>query len=137
VAMNVYVTPEEERYLGGGMWLDPETGMHIGLVSVLHDLHCVNMLRKAMYPDYYSDMKDATLQPHLEHCVDALRLSLMCAGDMTLIPTVPSNASRPFEALFETTHTCRDFDALKEWAISRDAADSDYIEKARTLQSNT
>ncbi|KAE8163768.1 hypothetical protein BDV40DRAFT_299112 [Aspergillus tamarii] len=28
-AINVFVTPQEESQLGGGLWLDPETGLHM------------------------------------------------------------------------------------------------------------
>ncbi|THC87175.1 hypothetical protein EYZ11_013379 [Aspergillus tanneri] len=28
-AINVFVTPKEESQLGGGLWLDPETGLHM------------------------------------------------------------------------------------------------------------
>jgi len=45
----------------------------------------------------------------------------MCHGDMTLIPTKDSD-SRPFEAVFETVHACRDFSAIREWSIERDSA---------------
>lgn len=56
-----------------------------------------------------------------EHCLDALRLSIMCKGDMTLIPTKDSD-SRPFEAVFESVHACRDFSAIRDWSVERDSA---------------
>lgn len=31
--------------------------------------------------------------------------------------------------VFETVHTCRDYDALKRWSIDRDAADPDLLYK--------
>lgn len=100
------------------------------------------MIRMSLYPDYYPKMYHYTTKIHIgklnivdcliisakvdlivysEHCLDVLRLSVMCQGDMTLIPTKDSD-SRPFEAVFETVHACRDFSAIREWSIERDSA---------------
>jgi len=58
----------------------------------------------------------------------------MCTGDMTLIPTKSSDV-RPFEAIFETVHACRDFSAAKEWSIERDAkTPGKFEENARKLK---
>ncbi|GAM87534.1 hypothetical protein ANO11243_055600 [Dothideomycetidae sp. 11243] len=95
-----------------------------------------NMLRQnlVIYSDsYMHDMHfDDTRGPHsaplltvLDHCVDSLRLSLMCEADMTLAPMVWSNEKERMIPDFEIEHTCRDYDALKEWAKDRDSYDAD------------
>jgi len=50
------------------------------------------------------------------HCVDSIRQSLMCSVDISTIfwhwiPELQQSAPSA-----QTTHTCRDFDAVKEWA---------------------
>jgi hypothetical protein len=80
-----------------------------------------------MYPEYYPKLQDWTLSSHVgmtrkrlvtesilqkltvlpEHCFDALRLSLMCSGDMTLIPIKWSINRGWIVPEFETVHTCR------------------------------
>lgn len=99
------------------------------------------MLRKSGYPEYYPELENPTLRGHLgkaspllsiiwkflmvllDHCIDALRESIMCAGDMTLIPVVWSANRNWIMPNFKTSHTCRDFNALHRWALSRDAED--------------
>ncbi|KAF2223388.1 hypothetical protein BDZ85DRAFT_281327 [Elsinoe ampelina] len=120
--IDIFVTPKEREEMGIDLWLDPDTGLHVGLLSVMHDLHCVNMIRKSLSPEYYPDMHHYTTTNHIEHCLDMLRLSLMCTSDMTLIPTKDSE-SRPFEAVFDTKHSCRDYSAVRDWSKSRGSAD--------------
>jgi len=57
----------------------------------------------------------------LDHCIDAIRLSLMCSGDMTLIPIRWSNNRGAPLHDFENLHTCRDYDSLRAWAVRRNA----------------
>ncbi|KAL8748536.1 MAG: hypothetical protein Q9184_007231 [Pyrenodesmia sp. 2 TL-2023] len=111
-----------------------------------------NMIRQSLpfYWDYYQHKADAVLQQHLgtisllnimfasgiadvddclagllDHCIDNLRESLMCTGDMTFSPTVWDSNKGRFIPDFEVEHTCRDYDALKRWSLARDSADKD------------
>ncbi len=52
-----------------------------------------------------------------EHCVDSIRQSLMCSVDISTIfwhwlPELQQSAPSA-----QTTHTCRDFDRVREWAL--------------------
>lgn len=53
---------------------------------------------------------------HLEHCYDALRQSLMCSADITPLPWVWSDKAQEAKEVARVTHTCRDFDVLRNWA---------------------
>ncbi|KAK8083992.1 hypothetical protein PG996_002773 [Apiospora saccharicola] len=68
---------------------DPEHRYVVGL-NVFHDLHCLNMLRKHLLPEYYPEYKNASGTEagfmHIMHCVDALRQSVMCNVDLAIIP---------------------------------------------------
>ncbi|KAK9422661.1 hypothetical protein SUNI508_00524 [Seiridium unicorne] len=134
--IQIFLTPEEARTLDGEMYLDKDTGMPMAIVTAFHDLHCLNMLRKALYPDYYPEMrKKEGFEAHLDHCLDSLRLTLMCDADTTLIPVEWSNEGNRIMPKFETTHTCRDYGALKEWATERDSVDEKkYRENAARLR---
>ncbi|KAM4063786.1 hypothetical protein HRG_012516 [Hirsutella rhossiliensis] len=119
--VTLLVSPEEKKlFPGADLFLDPETGLHLAQLTVMHDLHCLNMLRMSRHLDYYTEMDDYTLQPHIEHCIDSLRLSLMCTGDMTLLPVEWSANRNWLMPVFESVHTCRDFGELKAWAKNRD-----------------
>ncbi|KAM0810417.1 hypothetical protein AB5N19_10766 [Seiridium cardinale] len=119
--IQIFLTPEEARTLDGEMYLDEDTGMPMAIVTAFHDLHCLNMLRKALYLDYYPEMrKKEGFEAHL---------------DTTLIPVEWSNEGNRIMPKFETTHTCRDYGALKEWATERDSVDEKkYRENAARLQ---
>jgi hypothetical protein len=71
----------------------------------------------------------------LDHCLDKIRLSLMCSGDMTPARVVWSENRNGILPLFGTTHTCRDYDALRNWSVDRDAVDPEKaLENAARLK---
>ncbi|WYZ39958.1 hypothetical protein EsH8_IV_000299 [Colletotrichum jinshuiense] len=104
-----------------------EEGYRAGL-EVFHQLHCLNLLRQATYPDYYSRKEvggdvatdPADLRGHLDHCIEALRLNLMCESDIgvftfKMYPDLPVEGHWPD---FSTLHTCRNFDDIRDWALT-------------------
>jgi hypothetical protein len=59
------------------------------------------------------------LRLHVDHCIEALRIALMCTADVTPIllsidPAEPLGASPDFETL----HRCRNINSLLDWATS-------------------
>lgn len=46
----------------------------------------------------------------------------MCEGDMTFYPMLWSESQKRIVPDFEVVHTCRDYNALRDWALDRDAA---------------
>lgn len=54
---------------------------------------------------------------HLEHCIDALRQSLMCASDITPLPWMWVEADQEAKEVAEVVHTCRNFEDVRQWAI--------------------
>ncbi|KAK8127045.1 uncharacterized protein PG998_002804 [Apiospora kogelbergensis] len=68
---------------------DPEN-RYVVSFSVFHDLHCLNMIRKQLFPDYYTQFKIENRTEkdveHMMHCVDALRQSTLCHADLATIP---------------------------------------------------
>ncbi|KAK0648001.1 hypothetical protein B0T16DRAFT_324332 [Cercophora newfieldiana] len=121
-AQTIFVTPEEKDALGLDLWLDPETGLYMADLSVFHDIHCLDFVRRNI-PGYSS--LDNITRMHFDHCFDGIRLSLMCAGDMTMIPVRWSERRGWILPVFDIDHTCRDYEGLKEWSLGRDASDPD------------
>ncbi|KAJ0152076.1 hypothetical protein CTA2_262 [Colletotrichum tanaceti] len=105
-----------------------EEGYRVGL-EVFHQLHCLNLLRMSTFPEYYSDPEVggdvATTDPkalrgHVDHCLEALRLNLMCQADIGVFtfktyPDLPLEGHWPD---FSTLHTCRNFDDIRNWALT-------------------
>lgn len=93
------------------------------------------MIRQALYPDRYGamnstvflvDLRAHSEEPlskvpfdHVAHCINSIRESLMCSADIT--PNVWYWDERVQRSIpsFDVVHECRDFGALKEWALER------------------
>lgn len=109
------------------MVTDPKTGekgYRIGL-EVFHQLHCLNMIRKATYPDYQDDYDNGDfgvpreeLRGHLNHCIEMLRMNLMCHADVGVI-TFHEMEGKGMWPDFSSWHVCRDYDAVRTWAVDR------------------
>ncbi|KAF5326655.1 hypothetical protein D9619_004746 [Psilocybe cf. subviscida] len=65
---------------------DPN-GSYIAEFDVFHQLHCLNMIRMALYPQRYPEMELGQSDAHeyINHCVDSIREYLMCAEDTNTI----------------------------------------------------
>nr|POF04019.1 hypothetical protein CFP56_21775 [Quercus suber] len=107
-----------------------------GGIDMLHSLHCVNALRKALAashgPDSSSRGDEAmgfmlpgeTQELHLWHCIDQLRQAVLCHGDVTPVTLRPvvsglgdGSARVGLTMLGETerVHQCRDGEAIVAW----------------------
>ncbi|KZM23738.1 uncharacterized protein EKO05_0005702 [Ascochyta rabiei] len=97
-------------------------------VEGLHHLHCLNLLRKSLPWNikYYKAMgmgpfanDDHILKSHVTHCLDIIRQQLMCNVDVGVLGQVwyqpPDSDIEPFVD-FNTIHTCRNFEAVRDWA---------------------
>ncbi|KAM3434864.1 hypothetical protein MY4824_005194 [Beauveria thailandica] len=112
-----------------------DTDYHIVELDVFHQLHCLNMLRKLVYPNAYpadlvSGKEDAESNVfHLEHCYEQLRQSLQCASDLATITWQWSGKRKRFVGNVHTMHTCRNFDKIHEWSVKHVAAQElDFFE---------
>ncbi|KIN09166.1 hypothetical protein OIDMADRAFT_111443, partial [Oidiodendron maius Zn] len=97
-------------------------------LDVFHQLHCLNAVRKTLFPErYWREYDDyltaegernytSTSAKHFDHCIDSIRQSIMCHGDIATVywQWMPVR-QQPLPRL-EITHTCRDFDAIRDWA---------------------
>ncbi|KAH7126647.1 hypothetical protein B0J11DRAFT_604388 [Dendryphion nanum] len=107
---------------------EPSDKSQTKIVSVFHQLHCLNTLRKSIdtamtNPDafYYVTPK---LSPHWANCIEYLRQVLMCNSEMTF-ESLRSEESRNGDVdrslLAEvdgwgTEHQCRNFGKIHKWA---------------------
>ncbi|KFZ02434.1 hypothetical protein V500_00208 [Pseudogymnoascus sp. VKM F-4518 (FW-2643)] len=96
-------------------------GKYMATLEVFHQIHCVNLLWKTTYPDYYTEIKidfmkdEKTLRNHLDHCADLLRQSLQCTGDTSVITYDWVNGRDIPYPNFNTLHKCRNFDNILQW----------------------
>ncbi|KAF2672750.1 hypothetical protein BT63DRAFT_359391, partial [Microthyrium microscopicum] len=102
-----------------------DPGHYITDLDVFHQLHCLNAVRKLIWPEYYHTLDNLVgktrtkSQEHLDHCIDSLRQSLMCSADVTPLYWVWSPKRNLTLPEARVTHTCRDFEAIRQWALER------------------
>ncbi|KAF3762728.1 hypothetical protein M406DRAFT_264782, partial [Cryphonectria parasitica EP155] len=102
-----------------------EDGYIVGL-EVYHQLHCLDFIRRALYPDYYGGDKSMNEQEkkeywiHIDHCVDNLRQTITCYSDISTIPWKWMDRVQSEFPDAHTTHVCRDFEKLTEWMLHPD-----------------
>ncbi|KAF2104698.1 hypothetical protein NA57DRAFT_70906 [Rhizodiscina lignyota] len=112
-------------------------------VEGMHHLHCLNLVRQALYynVDYYREKgqgafknKEYVVKVHVSHCLDILRQQLMCSVDIGVLGQVWWNKDEPTAFVdFNTRHKCRNFDAVRAWAEKhqlppQDEAPLDFLE---------
>ncbi|KAF2965694.1 hypothetical protein GQX73_g7902 [Xylaria multiplex] len=111
---------------------DPNRG-YTAVLEVFHHLHCLNEIRQFTWKDYYAthmaewaaenghiidlnltDHQSIGDRMHVDHCIEALRLQLMCAGDVTplLLEIDPVMGER---ADFNVHHRCRNWERITDW----------------------
>ncbi|KAM3478486.1 hypothetical protein MY8738_005944 [Beauveria namnaoensis] len=100
---------------------------YYALVEMFHQLHCLNIIRQATWPtDMYDKGWGEELQPmnvsesqgraHVDHCVETLRLSLMCFGDVTpMLLLTQDGTLNTSTADFNVHHKCRNYEQIRDF----------------------
>ncbi|KAJ3494300.1 hypothetical protein NLG97_g4167 [Lecanicillium saksenae] len=97
----------------------------VGL-DVFHQLHCLNMIRRSIYPKRYNSSivrEDGSIDflawSHLDHCIESLRESLTCNVDISAIPYRWNDETKIAEPNSQNMHMCRNFTKIRDWAFDR------------------
>ncbi|PWI72921.1 hypothetical protein PCL_09936 [Purpureocillium lilacinum] len=95
-------------------------------IDVFHQLHCLNVIRKAFYPRRYNVSmvnSDGTIDflewMHVDHCIESLRQSVMCHSDTSTVTFRWSDTSQSLKPRLDSVHMCRNFTKIREWALER------------------
>lgn len=87
------------------------------------------MIRKRVW-NHESGLEAPSYGPmgiiHMDHCIDGIRQALMCAGDVTPRPYGWDPLGENVVAVNHVMRTCRDFDAIREWARPRQVHNFNY-----------
>ena len=95
-------------------------------IEVFHQLHCLNLIRQYTWREYYDAHPERVAKPtdlardpsergrreHVDHCIEALRLGLMCNADVTPYVFEQEEEEDPGRADFSAHHKCRRFDGI-------------------------
>ncbi|KAG4429570.1 hypothetical protein IFR05_014945 [Cadophora sp. M221] len=106
---------------------DPEEG-EVYSLSIMHQLHCLAVIRHVIMKYEKRDKSRFTGDGHEYHCIDYIRQAILCAGDTTLdyaeIVTGSDGVQRRLGFTgANSTHQCRDWDAIRAWAIENRSGD--------------
>ncbi|KAG8408219.1 hypothetical protein J3459_018083 [Metarhizium acridum] len=107
-----------------------DDGYYIAELAVFHQLHCVNVIRIALFKDYYQtvlspeefdDVQGSYGRDHISHCLDAVREAIMCASDVSVITWQWNDQAKKALGHGDVLHTCRSFEKIQEWAAENQA----------------
>lgn len=127
-----------------------EEGYRVGM-EVFHQLHCLNLLRRVTYRDYYEPLggefakgpKD--VQAHTgryrrftavnasffdtcaDHCIEVLRLNTQCYADIGLFTFYMVEGDPLAWPELNSKHMCRNFDRVRQWALDHSVGNMEVI----------
>ncbi|KAI1213248.1 uncharacterized protein F4807DRAFT_449920 [Annulohypoxylon truncatum] len=132
----MYFKATREEMLRGEQPLENGTqltgGGYLATLGVYHELHCLRQLRLYLYRDYYyanlTSTQDEYLHKHLDHCLEALRIAIMCHGSTALYTFAweSSNPGRP-TTKSNSRSVCVKWTSIKNWSYSREILESDQV----------
>ncbi|KAJ8066988.1 hypothetical protein OCU04_004367 [Sclerotinia nivalis] len=119
-------------------------GGRLAVFETIHQIHCVQALWQAAYPEYYTKQTEFKISnpgdwyDHLDHCADMLRQKLMCDADTGIITYNWMKGHRNPHPNFNVQHECRDFNAILEYARDNqvDKENSERIDVERLKPDN-
>ncbi|KAG1733892.1 uncharacterized protein EDB91DRAFT_1147818 [Suillus paluster] len=95
-------------------------GGYMATVEVIHQLHCVDMLRRVTWSkdqshDHGARESHEDFRIHLDHCIEMLRQIIMCHGDVTMLTYDWVKGSNDPFPNFNIRHQCRNFEKVLDW----------------------
>ncbi|KAF2119245.1 hypothetical protein BDV96DRAFT_642282 [Lophiotrema nucula] len=123
-----YFNATENEVSAGG--LSPNVSVRVkdggflASLGVYHELHCLNQLRNFIYthtgPPSFAE-NDMAYHGHLDHCIEVLRLSVMCAADLSFYTfTWPKEENFTFlDAHSKSPRKCVDWEQIQDWSTGR------------------
>ncbi|KAM7206545.1 protein of unknown function (DUF3328) domain containing protein [Naviculisporaceae sp. PSN 640] len=98
-----------------GFIIHPVVAPENRAVSVFHQLHCLNAIRRAYWSAIDGVQYDRNVDTtHVRHCIEYIRHGLMCNADTNLEPIIPEEGGATG---FATEHKCRDFPRLRDFVL--------------------
>ncbi|KAI8962776.1 hypothetical protein F5Y11DRAFT_347130 [Daldinia sp. FL1419] len=137
---NVKFYPEEMPKLKENSLEMTDGSGSLVVLGVYHELHCIKRLRKWFYKEYYypnqTDLEFQERFTHAEHCLELVRQTAICHGDVTptLFKWLHNSEGRAIEPTTKegALHKCVKWDSISKWAISRriDLFEPDVLSKS-------
>lgn len=133
-----------------------EEGYRVGM-EVFHHLHCLNLLRRVTYREYYEPLGgefshgQEALQAHtgmhipinsrarrnmehdlahtcIDHCIEVLRQNLQCNADIGLFTFYMIPDDPLAWPELNSKHVCRNFEGVRKWAVDHSVGNMEVLE---------
>jgi hypothetical protein len=124
-------------------------GYRVGM-EVFHQLHCINLLRRVTYRDYYEPISAEfkvgaeALKMHtglssrltfssgsancfIDHCLEVLRLNTQCHADIGLFTFYMVEGDPLAWPELNSWHKCRNFDRVRDWAVQHSVGNMEVL----------
>ncbi|KAH8894376.1 hypothetical protein GQ53DRAFT_587025, partial [Thozetella sp. PMI_491] len=94
---------------------------YAGLIDVFHQTHCLDMLRRTAWPEYYGDLKAIysnmtfPFEDHLLHCQYLLLNVITCHADVEVATFHKIKGFKGPFVNFEMDRKCRSFSDILSW----------------------
>ena len=109
-----------------------EEGFRVGM-EVFHQLHCLNLLRRVTYKDYYEPLGGEfakgpeALQKHTDHCLEVLRTNLQCNADVGVFTLYLVDGDPLAWPQLNSKHVCRNFEGVRQWALENSVGNMEVL----------
>jgi hypothetical protein len=104
------------------------------IFDVYHQLHCLNFLRKLIYPNYYNVSTwhnadiEGLFEVHMNHCVDIVMQAIQCSGNVNLITLHwVETQTYPFPDM-SVNRQCVNFDGITQYRLENTIDMDKYVE---------
>ncbi|KAF2792807.1 hypothetical protein K505DRAFT_245899, partial [Melanomma pulvis-pyrius CBS 109.77] len=98
-----------------------KNGGYVAALGVYHEIHCLNKLRYFLYTPNMTHPQREMWEDHLDHCLEVLRISVMCTADTSLYTfSWPEGPDFGFlDAHSRSPRKCTDWEQLENYAWGR------------------
>ncbi|KZV85554.1 hypothetical protein EXIGLDRAFT_622900, partial [Exidia glandulosa HHB12029] len=95
-----------EHYVDAHGWFKAGPNHHGFVPTMYHDLHCMRMLHRALFPAL---AVEETTGDHAQHCLNYIRQTVLCYPDLTLEPPDVMSRNWTVDRAGGSTHVCYDW----------------------------
>lgn len=89
---------------------------YIATLDLNHQVHCLNLLRMAAFPDHYAPRESPRFRAeHIMHCTSMLLQNIMCTGTVDLITFNWRETQRNPVPDFNIKKGCRKIQSVLDW----------------------
>jgi hypothetical protein len=99
----------------------PEGDSYMGIIDVFHQIHCLDMLRRSIFTEYYGNLREIykdglfPFTDHILHCQYVLMQALTCHADLEVVTFNKVKGFKGPFADFGVEKKCRNWDEILEW----------------------